>query len=154
MENKIEIKEKSTLFSVQFEIEHKEQSISYTTHDIKSILIEYRDICILALKTRMQHCMQSLMRHQNDVVQANKDIIVYTRDDGSVTHFSVPAYESMRILKEDLINNRVNTNSAFFHLGITQLVKALYWIPEKPENFGKLTSCLVNNLATGEYEWI
>lgn len=152
MENKIEIREKSTLFSVQFEIEYKEQSISYTTHDIKPMLIAYQDICILALNMRMQHCMQSLMRHQNDIVQANKDIIVYTRNDGSVTHFSVPAYESMRLLKECLTKNEVNTHSAFFHLGIIQLVKALYWIPEKPKDFGKLISCLVDYLATGGYE--
>lgn len=152
MENKIEIREKSTLFSVQFEIEHKESNVCYKAYSIKDMLIKYQDICILALKMRMQHCMQSLMRHQNNIVQANKDIIVYTRDDDSVTHFSVPAYESMRLLKEYLTKNIVNTHSAFFHSGIIQLVKALYWIPEKPKDFGKLISCLVDYLATGGYE--
>lgn len=157
MENKIEIREKSTLFSVQFEIEHKEQSIAYPPYakydnDIKPMLIEYRHICILALTMRMQHCMQSLMRHQNNVVKADEDIIIYTKDDGSLTHFSVPAYESMRFLKEYLTKNEVNTHSAFFHLSIIQLVKALYWIPEKPKDFGKLISCLVDYLATGGYE--
>lgn len=58
----------------------------------------------------------------------------------------------MRLLKECLTKNEVNTHSAFFHSGIIQLVKALYWIPEKPEGFGELVSCLVDYLATGGYE--
>lgn len=152
MENSIKINEKSTVFNVQFEIEHKTASISYVAYSVTDRLKQYRNVCISALDARMKHCITSLMKHQEDVIEANENDITYTKNNGSIAHFNTISYESMQRLLQDFQNETLTTNVDYFYSAIAQLVKALYWIPEKPEGFGELVSCLVNYLITHGYE--
>lgn len=152
--NQIEIREESTVFNVQFEIKHKTALTSQVVYSITDRLMQYRDICILALDMRMKHCITSLMKHQDDIIEANRNGITYTKNNGSIAYFDTNSYESMQYLLRDLQlqNEMLTTNTDYFYPAIAQLVKALYWISIKPEGFGELVSCLVNYLTTRRYE--
>ena len=150
--NQIEIREESTVFNVQFEIKHKTALTSQVVYSITDRLMQYRDVCILALDMRMKYCITSLMKHQDDVIEANKNGITYTKNNDSIAHFNTNSYKSMQCLLQDLQNETLTTNLDYFYPAIAQLVKALYWISIKPEGFGELVSCLVNYLTTHRYE--
>ena len=150
--NQIEIREESTVFNVQFEIKHKTALTSQVVYSITDRLMQYRDVCILALDMRMKYCITSLMKHQDDVIEANKNGITYTKNNDSIAHFNTNSYKSMQCLLRDLQNETLTTNLDYFYPAIAQLVKALYWISIKPEGFGELVSCLVNYLTTHRYE--
>ena len=95
-----------------------------TTQDIMNA---WAPICIEALKMRMDACIQMLERHRKDIISVNEDAVEFKKDNGSIHRFHIRSYNLM----EQTITNFQNGDLSLNRDTAYQLVKALYWIPEK-----------------------
>lgn len=95
-----------------------------TTQDIMNA---WAPVCIEALKMRMDTCVQMLERHRKDVISVNEDVVEFKKDNGSIHRFRIRSYNLM----EQTITNFQNGDLSLNRDTAYQLVKALYWIPEK-----------------------
>lgn len=84
-------------------------------------------VCIEALKMRMDACIQMLERHRKDIISVNEDAVEFKKDNGSIHRFHIRSYNLM----EQTITNFQNGDLSLNRDTAYQLVKALYWIPEK-----------------------
>lgn len=95
-----------------------------TTQDIMNA---WAPVCIEALKMRMDACIQMLERHRKDIISVNEDAVEFKKDNGSIHRFHIRSYNLM----EQTITNFQNGDLSLNRDTAYQLVKALYWIPEK-----------------------
>lgn len=95
-----------------------------TTQDIMNA---WAPVCIEALKMRMDACVQMLERHRKDIISVNEDAVEFKKDNGSIHCFHIRSYNLM----EQTITNFQNGDLSLNRDTAYQLVKALYWIPEK-----------------------
>lgn len=84
-------------------------------------------VCIEALKMRMDACVQMLEHHRKDIISVNEDAVEFKKDNGSIHRFHIHSYNLM----EQTITNFQNGDLSLNRDTAYQLVKALYWIPEK-----------------------
>lgn len=113
----------------------------------KEILSAWSEVCIHALKLRMDSCVSMLFRNRNNVVVSNESQIVFKKSNGQYHAFNHASFKAMEAMKEYL-------EKEIWKLGspeqewVRQLLKALYWIPKKDKQerggygFGQLISCL------------
>lgn len=82
---------------------------------------------LYALKMRMDACVQMLEHHRKDIISVNEDAVEFKKDNGSIHRFHIRSYNLM----EQTITNFQNGDLSLNRDTAYQLVKALYWIPEK-----------------------
>lgn len=136
-------------FTTFFRIPFKETPWEevFGPHCWKDLIGSWAQVCILALELRMDSCVSMLFRNRNNVLISNQFMIVFKKSNGQVHTFNHASFKAM----EDMIKalqqgdwKHVEDNI----LGIRQLLKALYWIPEDMRKdhggfgFGQLISCL------------
>ena len=143
---KVNSENKYSEFTTLFRIPFKEKSFIYADTSYQ-ILESWKDTCIKALEMRMDACISMLFRNRNNVLLSNEIQIVFRKSNGQLHSFNHSSFQAMEKMINDLKEenlNRVTNNK----LGITQLLKALYWIPEEDRKdhngfgFGQLISCL------------
>lgn len=123
--------------------ENSEDVVYLTTAegDPFSVIMDFKEVIVNALKKRMQSCMSQLMSHVEDIVHATDNRILYNTKHGT-KHFCRPSYEAMQSAVEKLNADDINLLSAH---EINQIRKALYWVELKDtEKFsvGQLISVL------------
>lgn len=106
--------------------------IPYKDFDVPTVTIQdimnaWAPVCIEALKMRMDACVQMLERHRKDIISVNEDAVEFKKDNGSIHRFHIRSYNLM----EQTITNFQNGDLSLNRDTAYQLVKALYWIPEK-----------------------
>jgi hypothetical protein len=99
----------------------------FPTVTIQDIMNAWAPVCIEALKMRMDACVQMLERHRKDIISVNEDAVEFKKDNGSIHRFHIRSYNLM----EQTITNFQNGDLSLNRDTAYQLVKALYWIPEK-----------------------
>lgn len=104
-----------------------EDSLDVPTVTIQDIMNAWAPVCIEALKMRMDACVQMLEDHRKDIISANEDAVEFKKDNGSIHRFDISSYNLM----EQTITNFQNGDLSLNRGTAYQLVKALYWIPEK-----------------------
>lgn len=75
----------------------------------------------------MDACVQMLEHHRKDIISVNEDAVEFKKDNGSIHRFNIHSYNLM----EQTITNFQNGDLSLNRDTAYQLVKALYWIPEK-----------------------
>lgn len=105
------------------------------------IIDNFKDLIVEALKKRMQSCIEQLMAHASDIIEASDVEILYDTKHG-VKHFCYPSYNVMN----DAIEKLNTGNAKLLNvMEIKQIQKALYWVELKDtKNFsaGQLISAL------------
>lgn len=148
----VKINENFSEFVTSFRVLHKNGDID-SCLDWHMLLACWTDTCIKALEMRMNSCVSILFRNRNNVVKADKEEIVFVKKNNKLGTFNHKSFEAMEKLAKDLdednvyeiLNNR---------LGLIQLLKALYWLPEEDRKeqsgygFGELISFLFGELMT------
>lgn len=104
-----------------------EDFLDVPTVTIQDIMNAWAPVCIEALKMRMDACVQMLERHRKDIISVNEDAVEFKKDNGSIHRFHIRSYNLM----EQTITNFQNGDLSLNRDTAYQLVKALYWIPEK-----------------------
>lgn len=102
-----------------------EDFLDVPTVTIQDIMNAWAPVCIEALKMRMDACVQMLER--KDIISVNEDAVEFKKDNGSIHRFHIRSYNLM----EQTITNFQNGDLSLNRDTAYQLVKALYWIPEK-----------------------
>lgn len=92
---------------------------------LQDIMNAWAPVCIEALK--MDACVQMLEHHRKDIISVNEDAVEFKKDNGSIHCFHIRSYNLM----EQTITNFQNGDLSLNRDTAYQLVKALYWIPEK-----------------------
>ena len=134
-------------FSTFFRIPFKEGEVNYNHHTWKDILGAWREVLILALELRMDSCVSMLFRNRNNVILANESQVVFKKSNGQIHAFNHPSFHEMEIML-DILKSGDWAELRHRDLGVRQLLKALYWIPEDQRQdhggfgFGQLISCL------------
>lgn len=134
-------------FVTLFRLTFKEGKVERNTHIWKDLLGSWAPVCILALQMRMDACVSMLFRNRNNIIKSDECQVVFKKNNGQIHSFNYPSFEAMEhILKQfeegDWCGIRENP------IGVRQLLKALYWIPESERvdhgvfGFGQLISCL------------
>lgn len=90
------------------------------TVTIQDIMNAWAPVCIEA-------CVQMLEHHRKDIISVNEDAVEFKKDNGSIHRFHIRSYNLM----EQTITNFQNGDLSLNRDTAYQLVKALYWIPEK-----------------------
>lgn len=75
----------------------------------------------------MDACVQMLEHHRKDIISVNEDAVEFKKDNRSIHRFHIRSYNLM----EQTITNFQNGDLSLNRDTAYQLVKALYWIPEK-----------------------
>lgn len=109
-----------------------EDFLDVPTVTIQDIMNAWAPVCIEALKMRMDACVQMLERHRKDIISVNEDAVEFKKDNGSTHRFHIRSYN----LIEQTITNFQNGDLSLNRDTAYQLVKALYWIPEKLKAVG------------------
>lgn len=104
-----------------------EDFLDVPTVTIQDIMNAWAPVCIEALKMRMDACVQMLEYHRKDIISVNEDAVEFKKDNGSIHRFHIRSYNLM----EQTITNFQNGDLSLNRDTAYQLVKALYWIPEK-----------------------
>lgn len=134
-------------FSTFFRIPFKEGEMPITYHVWKDLLGAWREVLILALELRMDSCVSMLFRNRNNVIIANESQVVFKKSNGQIHSFNHFNFQAMEVMLDILKSSNWNALRDQ-ELGVRQLLKALYWIPEDQRQdhggfgFGQLISCL------------
>lgn len=134
-------------FQSFFRIPFKEGEVPYNHHTWKDLLGSWRDVLILALELRMDSCVSMLFRNRNNVILANESQVVFKKSNGQIHSFNHHSFQEMEVMIAILKASNWNALRDQ-ELGVRQLLKALYWIPEDQRQdhggfgFGQLISCL------------
>lgn len=134
-------------FQTFFRIPFKEGEVPVAYHVWKDLLGAWREVLILALELRMDSCVSMLFRNRNNVILSNEAQVVFKKNNGQIHAFNHHSFHEMEVMLDILKSSDWN---AFRdqELGVRQLLKALYWIPEEQRQdhggfgFGQLISCL------------
>lgn len=140
-------------FTTVFRVPFKQGTVVYNDHVWKDILGSWTDVCVLALNLRMESCVSMLLRNKDNVILSNDSEIIFKKTNGQIHSFSHEAYVAMDAMVVSFTNGDwecIKHNQ----LGIRQLLKALYWIPEEERKdhggfgFGQLIDCLTELVAS------
>lgn len=135
----------TTFFRIQFQ-DNRVESL-HNEHLWKDLLGSWSNVCILALEMRMDSCMSMLFRNRNNVIVADEYHVTYRKSNGQLHTFNIQSFQEMERMITLFKEGRweiIKENE----LGVRQLLKALYWIPEDCKKdqggfgFGQLISCL------------
>lgn len=136
----------TTMFRIQFQDNTTGESLR-SSHFWKDLLRSWASVCIEALEARMESCISMLFHNRNNVLIANEMQVVYRKSNGQVHAFNHPSYQAMEAMVE-LLKKGSWEEIKNYEVGVRQLLKALYWIPEESKkdrgefSFGQLISCL------------
>lgn len=145
--------QKYSEFTTVFRVPFKQGTVVYNNHVWKDILGSWADTCVLALDLRMDSCVTMLLRNKNNVILSNESEIIFKKANGQIHAFSHTAYAVMGEMVTHFTNGdweSIKRNQ----LGLYQLLKALYWIPEEERKdhggfgFGQLIDCLTELVAS------
>lgn len=134
-------------FITTFRIPFKEGNVERNPYLWKEILGAWSAVCISALQERMQSCIAMLYRNMDNIIISNETQIVFKKNNGQIHCFNHSSFDAMERL---IISFDTGNWEAIKHdtMGVRQLLKALYWIPEEHKKdhggfgFGQLISCL------------
>lgn len=137
----------TTLFRIPFKETPLEEVYENRKYIWKDLLGSWSKVCVIALNLRMDSCVSMLFRNKERILISNENQIVFKKTNGQTHSFNHPSFQAM----EEMITyfqsgnwNAIKSNE----LGVRQLLKALYWIPEEMRQdhggfgFGQLISCL------------
>lgn len=137
----------TTLFRIPFKETPIEEVYRNREHVWKDLLGSWAEVCILALNMRMDSCVAMLFRNKDNILISNEYQVVFKKANGQIHAFNHPSFNAMermvKYFQSGDWNSIKNDN-----LGVHQLLKALYWIPEESKQekgsfgFGQLISCL------------
>lgn len=134
-------------FTTLFRIPFKEGEVPRNHHMWKDLLGSWQKTCLLALQMRMDACVSMLFRNRDNIIMSNEFQVVFKKSNGhihSFNHMSFAAMQEIYTQFEKGYWGEISRNPQ----GVRQLLKALYWIPEKERQdhggfgFGQLISCL------------
>lgn len=136
-------------FTTFFRIPHMEGEIPFCDREALAcdILGAWHEVLITALNLRMDSCVSMLFRNRDNVLRSTVDAVWFKKKNGHIHCFNFAAFAAMQEFINSLRYSRWHEclNNT---LGIYQLQKALYWIPEDMRqdhggfSFGELISCL------------
>ena len=134
-------------FTTTFRIPFKEGNVERNPHLWKDLLGSWSTVCISALQDRMQSCIAMLYRNLDNILISNENQVVFKKNNGQIHSFNYPSFYAMERM---IVNFDKGDWDAIQrdYMGVRQLLKALYWIPEEDKNdhgsfgFGQLISCL------------
>ena len=149
---KVNSENKYSEFTTLFRIPFKETPIEEVygnakTFVWKDLLGSWADVCILALNMRIDACVAMLFRNRNNVLISNEHQVVFKKNNGQIHSFNYPSYNAM-VKMIELLERSDWESIRNNEIGVRQLLKALYWIPEESRQdhggfgFGQLISCL------------
>lgn len=95
----------------------------------------YTNIIVEALKARINACVNSLIKHSDDVKYCDINYITYTRKSGGERTFSYNAYDTMQRLVKKIQKYKLGELTKS---DLKQIAKALYWVEDKSD-IGKYT---------------
>lgn len=146
-------------FTTFFKIPHIEGEVPFCDRKALAcnILEAWSAVLITALNMRMDSCVSMLFRNRDNVIKSDSNAVVFKKKNGHIHAFNFKAFEAMQGLSDSL---KYQLWSECLHnsLGIQQLRKALYWIPEEMRqdhggfSFGELISCLEEVTIAWELE--
>lgn len=122
------------------------QAKCYSPHEA---VMAWREVCIKALRMRIDACMEMLFRNKDRVVGSDERGVLFKKKNGNIHHFSHASCFAMEAFIEILEEAESAGDITFDALQIQQLMKALYWIPDELKNdhqgigFGELIDCLL-----------
>lgn len=131
--------EKEYTISVTIPIKKVNFSETPSKRDFKKFAEEvfeaYTNIIVEALETRMNACVNGLIKHSDDVKYCDSKYITYIRKSGGEHTFSYNAYDTMQRLVKKIQQYKLGelTKSE-----LKQIAKALYWVEDKSD-IGKYT---------------
>lgn len=137
----------TTLFRVPFKETPLEEVYGNRKHMWKDLLGSWAEICITALNMRMDSCVSMLFRNKDNILISNQIQVVFKKANGQIHSFNHSSFEAMErmVIAFQTGNWRA---IKYDNMGVRQLLKALYWIPEDMRKdhggfgFGQLISCL------------
>ena len=137
----------TTLFRIPFKETPLEEVYGNRKHMWKDLLGSWAEVCILALNMRMDSCVSMLFRNKDNVLIANECQVVFRKSNGQIHSFNHPSFNAMERMVKYFQSGDWNAIKNDI-IGVRQLLKALYWIPEESKQekgsfgFGQLISCL------------
>lgn len=137
----------TTLFRIPFKETPIEEVYGNRKHVWKDLLGSWAEICIAALNMRMDSCVSMLFRNKERILISNECQVVFRKANGQIHHFNHFSFEAMERMIKQLQSGDWEIVK-HDHMGVRQLLKALYWIPEDMRQdrggfgFGQLISCL------------
>lgn len=148
---KVFVENRYSEFTTFFRIPFKEVPYDEVYKDShycwRDLLGSWTDVCIAALESRMDSCVSILFRNKNNILRSDEHQIIFIKPNGHIHHFNHASFKAM----EEMVSafqkgnwNAIKDNE----LGVRQLLKALYWIPESDKvdhgsfGFGQLISSL------------
>jgi hypothetical protein len=139
-------------FTTFFRIPFKEMPLEEVygkdpSHRWKDLIGSWSATCVLALNMRIDSCVAMLSRNRDRVLISNEHQVVFKKSNGQIHAFNYCSYDAML---EAIHQLEMGDWEAFRRneLGVRQLLKALYWLPEEERQdhggfgFGQLISCL------------
>ena len=134
-------------FTTTFRIPFKEGNVERNPHLWKELLGSWSAVCIEALQDRMQSCIAMLYRNMDNIIISNEYQVVFKKNNGQIHCFNYPSFDAMErmIVSFDKGDWEAIRHD---HVGVRQLLKALYRIPEEHKKdqggcgFGQLFSSL------------
>lgn len=137
----------TTLFRIPFKAMPIEEAYRNRGHAWKDLLGSWAEVCILALNMRMDSCVAMLFRNKDNVLISDEIQVVFKKANGQIHAFNHPSFNAMERMVKYFQSGDWNAIKNDI-IGVRQLLKALYWIPEESKQekgsfgFGQLISCL------------
>lgn len=137
----------TTLFRIPFKAMPIEEAYRNREHVWKDLLGSWAEVCILALNMRMDSCVAMLFRNKDNVLISDEIQVIFKKANGQVHAFNHPSFNAMERMVKYFQSGDWNAIKNDI-IGVRQLLKALYWIPEESKQekgsfgFGQLISCL------------
>ena len=134
-------------FTTTFRVPFKEGNVERNPHLWKDLLGAWSSVCISALQDRMQSCIAMLYRNMDNIIISNETQVVFKKSNGQIHSFNYPSFDAMERMITSFDLNDWDA-IRYDQVGVRQLLKALYWIPEESKKdhggfgFGQLISCL------------
>lgn len=132
----------TTTFRIPFKKANDVEAKCYTP---MGIIDAWKEVCIQALEMRMEACLSMLLKNRDRVIESDEECVVFKKPNGHLHFFNYSSFQAMEALVEAL---KEEGPIVLDSLQADQLLKALYWIPEKLKKdhqefgFGELISCL------------
>lgn len=137
----------TTLFRIPFKETPIEEVYGNRENIWRDLLGSWAEVCILALNLRIDSCVSMLFRNKERILISNECQVVFKKANGQIHSFNHCSFQAMEKM---IIHFQTGNWNAIMNdeMGVRQLLKALYWIPEEDRKdhggfgFGQLISCL------------
>ena len=120
-------------------------------YDYRDIIGTYVAEIKVALKKRMNDCLNTMLNPKNTILTASDLQVVYKKESGIVHCFNKPSYDCM---DETLCLLDQGHFSKISKLGYDQILKAMYWSPRPATKDGitadNLITCLTELITNYE----